>query len=84
MEENIEEEYEEKDVEVFEFSLTEDEISEFIEKLNNLRETKGEISFQVDEGNELLISYEEEIEEGYDEEEETDEKESESNQDGEY
>jgi len=84
MEENIEEEYEEKDVEVFEFSLTEDEISEFIEKLNNLRETKGEISFQVDEGNELLISYEEEIEEEYDEEEETDEKESESNQDGEY
>ncbi|MFH1917880.1 MAG: hypothetical protein ABIJ14_02130 [Nanoarchaeota archaeon] len=62
MEENInneEQETEEKDVEVMEFSLMDEEIEELIAKLQLLKGTKEPIQFEVDDENELLINYEE-------------------------
>ncbi|MBR9702178.1 hypothetical protein GOV13_04625 [Candidatus Pacearchaeota archaeon] len=65
MEEHINQnESEEKDVEVFEFSLDDREIEELILKLQLLRVTKEPFGFEVDEENELLINYEEGEEEG--------------------
>lgn len=59
---------EEKEVEVFEFSLCEDEINEFIAKLVELKHTKTNFDFEVDDDNDLLINYddeeEDEVEEG--------------------
>ena len=57
---------EEKEVEVFEFSLNEDEINELIVKLVELKQMKTEIDFEIDDDNDLLIRYddEEEDEEG--------------------
>jgi len=52
-----EEDHEMKDVEVLEFGLSEEEINELIEKLNHLKQTKTEISFDVDDENEFLIKY---------------------------
>ena len=46
-----------KDVEILEFGLSEEEINELIEKLNHLKQTKTEVSFEVDEENEFLIKY---------------------------
>ncbi len=51
-------EEQERDVEVLEFSLIDEEIEELITKLQLLQETKEHISFDVDEENELLIHYE--------------------------
>ena len=48
---------EEKEVEVFEFSLDDAEINELIAKLVELKQTKSEIHFEVDDDNDLLISY---------------------------
>ncbi|MBU2052852.1 MAG: hypothetical protein KJ721_01260, partial [Nanoarchaeota archaeon] len=53
------EETEEKDVEVMEFSLMDEEIEELIAKLQLLKGTKEPIQFEVDDENELLINYEE-------------------------
>jgi len=47
-----------REVEVLEFSLTENEIDELLEKLNLLKETKTQTSFEVDENNEFIIHYE--------------------------
>ncbi|MFQ5531842.1 MAG: hypothetical protein ACE5ES_04465 [Candidatus Nanoarchaeia archaeon] len=47
------------DVEVWEFSLDEEEIDELIGKLQELKQTKKSVEFGVDENNELLIHYEE-------------------------
>lgn len=59
---------EEKEVEVFEFSLCEDEIDEFIVKLVELKHTKTSFDFEVDDDNDLLVTYddeeEDEVEEG--------------------
>jgi len=56
---------EEKEIEIFEFSLNEEEINELIVKLVELKQTKGKIDFEVDDDNDLLIHYdEEESEEG--------------------
>jgi len=55
---------EEQDVELMEFVLDKDEIDEFILKLQLLKEEKGSVSFEVDEGNEFLIHYEKEADEG--------------------
>ncbi|MFH1608182.1 MAG: hypothetical protein ABIA78_03540 [archaeon] len=52
------------DVEVWEFSLDSEEIDELIVKLNELKQTKEEFSFDIDEENELLIHYEDSEEEG--------------------
>lgn len=56
----VEDEDEFEDVEIWEFSLDEEEIDELISKLNNLKQTKSEISFDIDGENELLIHYESE------------------------
>lgn len=58
-EQNNEENVEEKDVELMEFSLIDDEIDEFIAKLQLLKETKDKINFEVDDENEFVINYEE-------------------------
>lgn len=60
MEKNYEDE--EINIEVWEFSLGNDEIDELIEKLKELKKTKTEISFDIDDENELLIKYAEEEE----------------------
>jgi len=59
-EEDEEEEIEEEDVDVdvIEISLDEEEINEWIGKLEELRENKGEVDFELDEENELKINYE--------------------------
>ncbi|HEA46509.1 MAG TPA: hypothetical protein ENH99_01885 [Candidatus Pacearchaeota archaeon] len=49
---------EEKEVEVFEFSLDEEEIDELIVKLVELKHTKKSFDFEVDDENDLLVSYE--------------------------
>ena len=46
-----------KDVEVLEFGLSEEEINELIEKLNHLKQSKTEVSFEVDDENEFVIKY---------------------------
>ena len=53
----------EREVEVFEFSLNEDEINELIVKLVELKQMKTEIDFEVDDDNDLLIHYEDDEEE---------------------
>lgn len=53
------EETEEVDVEVFEFSLTDEEIDELIDKLGKLKETKSSINFDIDDKNALQINYDE-------------------------
>jgi hypothetical protein len=81
-EENHEdEEDEEVDVEILEFALGNEEIDEFISKLNELKQTKKSIEFEIDDENELLIHHEENEElENEDEEEDLEE---ESNDKGE-
>ena len=63
-EEEIEEDENEEtdEVEIWEFGLDEEEIDELINKLKNLKETKTNFSFDIDENNELLIHHEEEEE----------------------
>lgn len=55
MEENNEEMV---DVNVWEFSLCDEEIDEMIAKLQELKNTKTSFSFDIDEENELQINYE--------------------------
>ena len=51
---------EEKEVDIIEISFGEEEINEWIEKLEELREKKeGHIHLEIDNENELLINYEE-------------------------
>ena len=50
----------EREIEVFEFSLNEEEINELIVKLVELKLTKGEIDFEIDDDNDLLIRYDDE------------------------
>ena len=56
---NHEELIEEREVEVMEFSLVDDEIDELIAKLQLLKESKEQIHFEVDEANDFVIHYEE-------------------------
>ena len=59
MEEHINQnESEERDVEIMEFSLMDEEIEELIAKLQLLKATKEPFSFEIDDENELVISYE--------------------------
>lgn len=46
-----------EDVEILEFSLSEEEIDSLIEKLRTLKKTKTDFSFKVDENNEFIIHY---------------------------
>jgi len=45
------------EVEVLEFSLDEEEIDELVGKLQELKQTKQSVSFDIDEENELKINY---------------------------
>ncbi|MBS3076591.1 hypothetical protein J4481_02525 [Candidatus Pacearchaeota archaeon] len=57
-------EYEEEvDVEVTEIFLNEDEINEWISKLEWLRENKESVQLELDGDSDLLINYEESEEE---------------------
>jgi hypothetical protein len=53
------EEQEDKEVEVdvLEFALNEEDIDELILKLDELKSTKTQFEFEVDDENELLIKY---------------------------
>ena len=53
--ENNEEEFE--DVEVWEFALDEEEIDELIQKLNELKTSKTNFEFDIDEDNILKINH---------------------------
>ncbi len=72
-EENHEDEEtdEEVEVEILEFALGNEEIDELITKLNELKQTKKSIEFEIDEENELLIHHEEDEELNVEDEEET-------------
>jgi len=56
-EQKSEEGQEMRDVEILEFGLSEEEINELIKKLTHLKQTKTEVSFEVDDANEFLIKY---------------------------
>ena len=47
------------EVEIWEFSLDNPEIDELIEKLTELKESKTNFNFDIDEENELLIHHSE-------------------------
>lgn len=64
MEENNEDEL--VDVEVWEFTLDNEEIDELIEKLKTLKDTKKNFEFDVDDENMLLVHHEEDEEEDED------------------
>ena len=70
---------EEIDVDMTEISLGEDEINDQISQLEELRETKNPIEIELDENNELLITYDpdadEEDEDNKEDEESEDENE---------
>ena len=53
---------EERNVDSIEFSLTGEEINELISKLNQLKETKVNFLFEVDDENEFIIHYDNEEE----------------------
>lgn len=65
-EETQNEEEQDVEVDVTEISLGEDDINEWIGKLEELRETKSETTIELDEENELLIKYVSEESEGED------------------
>ncbi len=65
---NNEEEMEDVEVETLEFSLDDDGIEELITKLQNLKDKKS-FNYEVDDENELQISYEESSEDEGDEDE---------------
>jgi len=53
------EEDKEVEVEIMEFALNSEEIDEMINKLKELKESKSQFQFNIDEENELMIHYEE-------------------------
>lgn len=53
-----------EEVDVTEISLDKEEINELIDKLQELKQTKQSISFNIDEDNEFLIHYESDESEG--------------------
>ena len=57
--ENTNNEEQEQDVEVLEFSLINEEIDELVAKLQLLKESKEPIEFEVDDENSLLIHHDE-------------------------
>ncbi|MBU0958655.1 MAG: hypothetical protein KKB31_01790 [Nanoarchaeota archaeon] len=58
------------EVEVWEFALDGEDIDELISKLNELKKTKKSLEFEIDSENELLIHYDEDVEESKEEGEE--------------
>ena len=58
--EELELDDEETEVEMLEFALNDEEIDELIEKLQNLKKSKKNVFFEIDEKNELMIHHEDE------------------------
>ena len=56
---NQQDEIEESNVDILEFSLNDEEIEEWIDKLNALKVAQTSISLDVDDENQLLINYDE-------------------------
>jgi len=52
---------EERDVELMEFALNDEDIDELIEKLQKLKENKTGFHFEVDDENEFVVYYEKEL-----------------------
>ena len=48
---------ENREVDILEFDLDEDEINELVEKLVELKETKSSLRIEIDDDNDLLINY---------------------------
>jgi len=61
-ENNIMNNDENKEVEVIEISLDDEEINEWIVKLATLKATKNQIQLDLDDDNELAINFEESLE----------------------
>lgn len=75
-------ELEEGEIEVIEVPMTEGDINELIEKLEELRETRGEVTYELDDENELLLKYcDDENEQDEEGDEEDDENEDEEEED---
>ena len=51
-----------EEIEVWEFALDDGEIDELIEKLKELKQTKKNFEFDIDEDNQLLIHHLEDVE----------------------
>ena len=68
MEENNEDEL--IDIEVWEFTLDNEEIDELIEELQRLKQTKKNFEFNIDDENMLLVHHSDNIEEINEEEDE--------------
>ena len=49
---------EEKEIQVWNFTVNDEEIEELISKLYELKETKKQVFFEIDEDNELQIDHE--------------------------
>lgn len=79
---NNEEEMEEKEVNVMEFGLYEDQIDELIEMLEDLREKKESVSFTIDDDNDLTIHFEDSGEEDEGDEEDFEDDDGEEIEDG--
>lgn len=47
-----------KEIELWEFSLSGEEIDELIEELKKLKENKSEFTFEIDEDHDLVLHYE--------------------------
>ena len=60
-------------IEVLEFSLSDNEIDDLIENLKRLKQTQTNFSFEIDEEHELLIHHEEDLDEDVEEDDEDDE-----------
>lgn len=59
----MENDKEEVEVEVTEIGLTEDEIDEWIDRLNDLKETRDPATFELDDETELVVNFDEDLDE---------------------
>ncbi|NCO11833.1 hypothetical protein CO038_03380 [Candidatus Pacearchaeota archaeon CG_4_9_14_0_2_um_filter_39_13] len=62
----MEDEMEETEVEMLEFSLNDEEIDELMGKLNELRDSKQTFEFDIDDEHAISVSYDAEGNEGED------------------
>ena len=58
----MEEDEELQEIQVWNFTVNDNEIDDLIEKLNHLKKTKKQVSFEIDEENELQINHIEYVE----------------------
>jgi len=58
----MEEDEELQEIQVWNFTVNDNEIDDLIEKLSHLKKTKKQVSFEIDEENELQINHIEYVE----------------------